>query len=171
MEEYQGKHGTCKLEKDKEEYSPHLSKWCSLQRMQMKRYVTERDKCNLDDEKYARLVRIGMDTAYPARIEAVKEGDWDTMLEKLKAYKEEHGNVLVPNQPRSQLRNWIVFNREQYQNMKDGEKSKMTAAKLHLLQEVGLDMTCRERKGFDERATEWLEYKTKHGKGGWHLFF
>ena len=170
MEEYQGKHGTCKLEKDKEEYSPHLSKWCSLQRMQMKRYVTERDKCNLDDEKYARLVRIGMDTAYPARIEAVKEGDWDTMLEKLKAYKEEHGNVLVPNQPRSQLRNWIVFNREQYQNMKDGEKSKMTAAKLHLLQEVGLDMTCRERKGFDERATEWLEYKTKHGKGGWHLF-
>lgn len=49
--------------------------------------------------------------------------------------------------------------------MKEGKKSKMTGERLQKLQEVGLEMTVQERKTFDERAAEWLEYRTKHGRG------
>merc|ERR1711865_176050 len=62
------------------------------------------------------------------------------------------------------LRNWIVLQRAEYEKMKAGKKTKMTGEKLQKLHKVGLEMTVRERMAFDERAAEWLEYKTKHGK-------
>jgi len=89
---------------------------------------------------------------------------WETMYEALKAYKVEHGTVLVPDRPRSPLRTWIVYNREQYKKMKADETSQMTVDRLQRLQELGLELTVEERKGFNARAAEWLEYQTKHRK-------
>merc|ERR1712238_393879 len=153
-------HGTCKLEKTKEGFSPHLPLWCTSQRTQMKRFLSERDRCNLDEERYERMRGIGFLEAHTFSIGPAK--DWDKMFEELKAYKEEHGTVLVPHTPRSQLRNWIVTNREQYEKMKAGnKKSKMTVDRLQLLQELGLEMTCRERKGFDERRMARIQNKAR----------
>jgi hypothetical protein len=164
LKQYKEQHGTCDMNKQNDGHSAHLDTWITEQCRQLRMFEKKSERCNLDEEKMTRLKELGLTTAPRLKPGLNYVGTWEEMCDRLKQFKAEHGHVTVPSLPRTALRNWIVNQREQFERMKAGGKSQMTTERLSLLQQLGLPMRTGERKGFDGRATEWLEYKTKHGK-------
>ena len=64
---------------------------------------------------------------------------WTKRLEELKAYKEAHGDCLVPrvHDEDEKLSRWVEVQRQQYRNRQKGAKTTMTDHKIKNLEEVG----------------------------------
>jgi hypothetical protein len=74
----------------------------------------------------------------------------------------EHGHTYAPS--KSKLRNWCSSVRRHYDKMKQGKTSQLNPEWIAKLLQLGFSFeTGPERLSFDERAVQWLEYKTKHG--------
>ena len=123
-----------------------------------------------DLEKIEKLKEIGFITEETgaktdASVPDSRSLSFDEMYEKLKKFKEKHGHVSVPRTEESkQLLNWIVYQKNGYKRMMKGKQTDMNYERLAKLTALGLKVQAEERKPFEVRATEWFEYKMKHGK-------
>lgn len=58
----------------------------------------------------------------------------------------------------------FCFYRKEYQEFKDGKSSTMTAQRIVQLAEHGFTFQPKQKFTWDERAVQWLEYRSKNGK-------
>lgn len=86
----------------------------------------------------------------------VREAEWDTRFNGLKAYKSEHGNVDVPIKLESGLGMWVSVQRRSEKN------GKLSPEKKARLNEVGFIWDTLDAQWVD-RLTELVTYKEKHG--------
>jgi hypothetical protein len=99
----------------------------------------------------------------PAKLKT-KTSSWGEMFEELKQFAKENGHVNVPKRPRTVLVNWIALMNTHYERLKEGKTSQLTADRIAQMVALGFAFDVKyDRMGFDERALQWLEYKTKHG--------
>ena len=100
---------------------------------------------------------------------SIREGghsSWETRLNDLRAYVNQHGDANVPKvyPPNPQLGYWVNEQRFQYQRMRNGKSSYMTERKAALLNALHFRWSLR---GSKRPFNEWMEalrrYKAKHG--------
>ena len=73
---------------------------------------------------------------------------WDVMYDKLCAYKEAHGDCLVPTEKApeySQLATWVYQQQKEYRKLKEGNSSKLTADQVVKLNDIGFVFERREK--------------------------
>lgn len=113
-----------------------------------------------------------IDTALASRKLSVKENPtlqmkWEQMYQRLLAYKEKHGNCLVPNRYKEDrsLGQWVSAQRRQFKQLQSGEDSPMTLERAALLEEIGFVWATLERGHvpWEVRFEELMAYKHKYG--------
>jgi hypothetical protein len=151
MQEYQGLHS-----------------WLKQMRKHMASFENDQENSVLKETEYQELKELGIDKEWWIGKEekfAQEEAIFDDMVEQLRAFKEEYGHTFVPQRPRTPLYNWITRMRVAYADLKAGKKSFLDKPeRIAKIQAIGFSLTATvTRQKFDERAVEWLEYKTEHG--------
>ena len=183
---FKNKYGHC-IVPTKFKPNPSLGCWVSTQRVHHKRMKVGRHT-SLTEEKIKKLNSIGFiwDASDIPKHEAVgkkvaglkrkkkstdekemKEGAgkrinqsaWLDMYQKLKDYKEENGNTLVPSKYKNKsLANWVAVQRRNYREAKTSSNAskRMNEERIALLEEIGFDSDSKKRND-DERKAEATE--------------
>ncbi|MDC0306473.1 Helicase associated domain protein [Akkermansiaceae bacterium] len=112
LEAYQKRHGDCLVPRSKNE---KLAAWLNTQK-------TSRKKGTLESQKIKRLDELGF-------IWNPFERAWNENLKRLKSYRKEHGDCLVPY--KTQLGKWVGTQRM------DKKKGRLDAKRIKRLDEVG----------------------------------
>ena len=141
-----------------------LFRWVAFVRQQIVLYHQDPTKApSLDDSKLQRLEELGFDIS--GKTLDRPQPTWEEMFQQLKEYKEKYGAITVPKKKSAELTNWIARQRYQYDKLKQGKSSYLTMEQLNKLTSIGFSFTSTYTKcSFDERAVQWLEYKSKHGR-------
>ena len=89
---------------------------------------------------------------------------WDESYAKLKAYKEQRGNCLVPTtyEPDQPFATWVMTQRYEYQLKLRGEQSSLTDDRIAQLEELEFDWG-RTNTPSDESYAKQQEYKEQRG--------
>jgi Helicase associated domain len=85
---------------------------------------------------------------------------FNAMLTEMKRVTKE-GNAPLNKYPK--LQEWVRKMRNEYKAMKDKKPTTLTPDRLAKLVEAGVTFEVPGKKSWDQRAVEWLEYKTKNG--------
>jgi hypothetical protein len=169
LAEYKEVHGTCVAPTNLESSSKFctLHRWIYMQRMEMRSYEEDPATSKFDESQYTRLADLGLDKGKerkPAKLKTVNTSSWQEMFEELKQFVKMNGHANVPKRPRTTLQNWIALMHTHYDRLKEGKKSQLTAERIAQMVALGFAFDVKfDRMGFDDRALQWLEYKTKHG--------
>ena len=94
------------------------------------------------------------------------EEKWQRRFQELLAYKEEHGNCLVPRTyaMNPQLGKWVKMQRFQYKKLSEGQRSRLTADRVRQLESIGFVWIVRSRKvAWDVRFEELCLYRQSTG--------
>jgi hypothetical protein len=84
-------------------------------------------------------------------------------FEKLKAYKEEHGDCRVPRSYfDNELVSFVKQQRTQYKRLEDGDSSSLTEERRRKLEELGFEWQVRSN-AWDENYEKLRDYHRKHG--------
>ena len=145
---YKEKHGDCLVPKRYEQNNIRLGNWVGNQRREYKRWLKGIKTCRLTQEKIDLLEDMGFVWIIkfkPMRNEEcyrfnLIEGLWKQRLTMLKAYKEKHGDCLVPRryvENNIKFGNWVCYQRAEYKKWLKGEKSQLTQEKVDLLEDLG----------------------------------
>jgi hypothetical protein len=167
LAEYKELYGTCAVSTTLDQSSKFrgLHSWVAYQQRHIHDYDKHPATSSLDENQYKRLMELGLDKAPKMQPLVLKSnGQWEEMFEEMERFVKEMGHAYVPYKPRSRLRNWVELMREHYVKMKEGKNTTLTPERIHRLLQLGFSFHPKnERFGFDDRALQWLEYKTKHG--------
>ena len=148
LKEYKRQHGNCLVPK-RYKIDPALGNWVGKQR--------KANKTNkISDERKAKLDSIGF--AWVSVRPAVSMQTWTEMFEKLKEYKRQHGNCLVPKQYKIDpaLGNWINHQR------KANKMNKISDERKAKLDSIGFAWEASEQT-WTEMFEKLKEYKQQHG--------
>jgi hypothetical protein len=86
--------------------------------------------------------------------------NFEEMLVELKRIKQVH----APIKTNRQLEWWITEQRKQYALFKANQPSTITPERIAVMAEAGFPFEKTKSPTWDERAVEWLEFKTKMGR-------
>ena len=99
-----------------------------------------------------------------------QEEQWKQRLKELKAYKQKHGDCLVPQNYKHnrKLGNWVDTQRVQYKKRLNGVNSWITQERIDQLNEIDFEWEVGRTKKPDDtlwkkRFKELIKYKKKHG--------
>jgi len=183
LRDFKEKHGHC-LVTIRYKDNPTLGKWVNNQREQYKLYVRRQQllaerkddkdlpKCPMDEKRVRDLEEIGFAWA-TNRHEGFDEA-WEARLSELVAYKERHGDCLVPHgyQPNPSLAEWVHRQRCTWvlyhkgrirQNRKaDRDNLAMFKARFDRLEEVGFAFKVKEGS-WGDRLEELRAYREAYG--------
>jgi len=155
LKRYKAQYGDCIVPRGFAE-NPKLASWVAEQRKQYKLYQTKRPS-SITEQRIKLLGELGF--AWNAQ-----EAVWERHLADLKAYKEEHGDCLVPmhyfKYPKLGL--WVKEQRRHYSLMKQEKQSHMTLERIRKLDQVGFCWDTHEAN-WGDRFRELNEYKKRHG--------
>ena len=118
-------------------YPGGLGTFISSQRKAYANWKVEGKTSYMNEEKYQKLVDIGFSFQVRERIRT-----FDEQLDQLRAYKVEHGNVLVPSRYPN-LGPFVKHHRKAFRLWKEGKKSVMTEEKYEKLLALGFDFGCQ----------------------------
>ena len=170
LAEYKAEYGTCDIPINhptaKDNKYAILPRWTVETRKQIRLFEKAPNNSTLSQAQVKQLMDMDF-CMRPARAlmekrVAALDTSWDQMFRQLQAFKEKHGHVVVPDLPKTELRHWIVRIREEYARMKKGKETVLTMDKVSQLSSLGFNLSTQRRQTFQERAHEWLEFKTKH---------
>ena len=109
----------------------------------------------LTEDRIRLLDELGM--VWSRRME-----DWSDRLDEVRAYKEKHGNVVVPPSNRS-LHEWVRDQRTQWKKFEeDPAQSTLNTDQVSQLEDVGVDLDLRGAK-WQTRFMELMEFRKRHG--------
>ncbi|KAL7572636.1 hypothetical protein ACA910_010387 [Epithemia clementina (nom. ined.)] len=154
--EYRTCHGNCSVPRNYAE-NPQLGTWVMTQRVQYGRMMNEGQSSSMTAERVALLEKIGFDWD-------PNQSAWNKRYDELVAYRERHGDCLVPwkyseNPP---LGTWVMTQRVQYARMKEGKSSQITAERVALLDKIGFDWG-PSTSAWNQRYDELVAYCQRHG--------
>jgi Helicase associated domain len=99
---------------------------------------------------------------------------WESMFEKLKAYKQKHGNCLVPNRYKEDrsLGSWVSTQRRYFklmnssESIRDSRNSHLNEIRFAKLRDIGFVWAASDPRHtpWEARFRELCEYKERHGK-------
>ena len=140
---YRAEHGSCNVP-NKWKENPSLGKWVNAQR-QYYRMRNEGKATSITAERIAKLEAIGFEWTLRSLT------PWETRLEELKAYKEKHGHVLVPQKDKEHrgLARWVDTQRQQARMKRDGKKSQMTDDRIAKLDAIGMKWVTIDPKSWE----------------------
>jgi hypothetical protein len=168
LRHYKEAHGTIEMSRTKSGWSIGLDRWVSYQALQRRKYEEDPNTSGLDETRIQRLKDLGVRAREKKEvlvtITSKNAPSWDEMFEQLRAFKEEHGHAEVPYKPKTLVRNWTLMLREDFEKMKEGKSNSLTPERMSRLTGLGFRFRINRRMPYDQRAAEWLEYKTKHGR-------
>lgn len=104
------------------------------------------------------------DTMDQQRFKPFHEEKWNTRLKELMAYRQEHGDCLVPHtyDKNPQLARWVKRQRRQYKLMLEERASTMTKERLDILNECGFTWDSHEA-AWQEKLTELDRFRKDRG--------
>lgn len=140
---YRAEHGSCNVP-NKWKENPALGKWVNAQR-QYYRIRNEGKATSITAERIAKLEAIGFEWSLRSLT------PWEARLEELKAYKEKHGHVLVPQKDKDHrgLARWVDTQRQQARMKRDGKKSQMTDDRIAKLDAIGMKWVTTEPQSWE----------------------
>ena len=127
-----------------------LYEWIKRQRASYKAFTEEKDS-SMTEEKISRLEGLGLDLRCTSegrpRSKQFPQQKWLDMLEKLRHYKEEHGDCQIPRQgkdgdpEKEKLRLWCQEQYRGYDRLRQGKKDAggMTEEKAQMLINIGFE--------------------------------
>ena len=163
LEEYKKEYGGCNVPIN---YAANLSlaKWVMNQRAAYERFVDSNWKksSGISAERIDALNNIGFEWRLRNRPE------WDERYDEVVAYKQTHGDTLVPMTATSDATNkyhglalWVMVQRNQYRLRQEGKHSHLTDDRLKKLNGIGFVWNALPE--WDERYDEVVAYKQTHG--------
>jgi hypothetical protein len=183
LKDYCEEHGNC-LVPTKYMKNPKLGRFVSTQRSQYHSYVKAKEAGNSDlatrhmnEERIAALEAIGF--VWTVKGKGLEDQNanirWNTRYEELKAYKEQHGDCLIPskypNNP--QLARWVGNQRQMYSRYQaakaegrvDPLAGGMNEDRIAKLEQIGFAWSTKSPggKSWDTRFTELYAYREQHG--------
>eukprot|EP00548_Thalassiothrix_antarctica_P006799 CAMPEP_0194138172 /NCGR_PEP_ID=MMETSP0152-20130528/8018_1 /TAXON_ID=1049557 /ORGANISM="Thalassiothrix antarctica, Strain L6-D1" /LENGTH=610 /DNA_ID=CAMNT_0038835543 /DNA_START=104 /DNA_END=1936 /DNA_ORIENTATION=+ len=171
---YKEKYGSCDTQRsienmigEEKNERNRLKSWVRSTTDQLTLFEKDPRASTLDPDRVKQLKNIGF--VKHVRQDGNKlpprgRKSWDENFNDLQAFKEENSHTNVPHLPKSSLRNWVVLQRDMYVRLKEGRKSDLNGERVTKLLQLGFVLQPSSRLTFDERAAEWLEFKTKHGR-------
>jgi hypothetical protein len=164
LKQYKEANGTCEVKTSGSGWNLQLQQWVRYQANQVRQFDDDPEKCSLGEVRVNRLKGLGI-LCDENHSTSKKARSWEEMVEQLKAFKDEHGHVKVPQYPKSALRYWVLKQRAEFDRMSDGKKTTLTPERILQLTSVGFQFHSKfTRVSFDQRAVEWLEYRARHGR-------
>jgi len=131
---YRDEHGHCNvLQRD-----GSLGWWVDRQRQSYKK-LNAGIKSQMTPERVKILTLMGFEWDASHMVGGKKNDEvWMEQLEKLKHYKEEHGDCLVPQRYASnpKLGNWVNNQRKQYQLMQQGKYTSLNEERVQQLEAI-----------------------------------
>ena len=161
---YKEKHGDCNVPIN-DKANPQLANWVYNQRACYHRFIDENRKQSpgITKERIEALNEIGFEWRLRERPE------WDERYDELVAYKEQHGNTLVPMGSRRDSDNkylglamWVSSQRTQYRLLQEGKHSYVTDERIQKLDKIGFVWDTVEA-AWEEKFNELIEFKATHG--------
>eukprot|EP00548_Thalassiothrix_antarctica_P016615 CAMPEP_0194196498 /NCGR_PEP_ID=MMETSP0154-20130528/76697_1 /TAXON_ID=1049557 /ORGANISM="Thalassiothrix antarctica, Strain L6-D1" /LENGTH=600 /DNA_ID=CAMNT_0038921093 /DNA_START=720 /DNA_END=2523 /DNA_ORIENTATION=- len=171
---YKEKYGSCDTQRsienmigEEKNERNRLKSWVRSTTDQLTLFEKDPRASTLDPDRVKQLKNIGF--VKHVRQDGNKlpprgRKSWDENFNDLQAFKEENSHTNVPHLPKSSLRNWVVLQRDMYVRLKEGRKSDLNGERVTKLLELEFMLQPSSRLTFDERAAEWLEFKTKHDR-------
>ena len=149
-----------------------LRKWLVNQRSQLNQSLTKAEEQgeSLSPHLLSKIEKfeaLGVDIRNSNR-RLQYAARWDEMYAQLCAYKEAHGDCLVPteNAEHSKLATWIYQQQKEYRKFKEGQgkSSKLTAGHVVKLNDIGFVFERREKfLTWEERLEQLRQFKALHG--------
>ena len=150
LKEYKEEHGNIDVPKNYEIDGMKLGGWVATQR----RTYNGTEKYAITENRIQLLEELGINWSLTR--------NWDENYNLLKEYKNEHGNIDVPQSYEVngiKLGNWLITQRQAYKGQVD---FKITQDQIKLLEELGMNWHPRDKKW--NHCYELLkEYKEEHG--------
>ena len=154
LEEYKQEHGDCNVPY-RYKANPQLGLWVRDQRANYK-------NSRLADERIQNLNAIGF-------VWDSQEAAWEEKFAELVAYKEMHGDTLVPidlsrgsDNKYYDLAQWVHTQRTQYRFLQEGKHSHLTDERIQKLNRIGFVWDAQEA-AWEEKFAELVEFKAAHG--------
>lgn len=141
----------------KDEHRSELFQWMQEQRRQFKLYTENPSTSTLtaDQVKVLDSLHFNWHTR--------GEEHWNRNYLLLKQFQQENGHCLVPRLAKDKLGEFVTEQRRQLKLLKEGKPSRMTSKRKALLDELGFIWHLRQRTGWDDRYSELVQFKEKHG--------
>mmetsp|Transcript_8789 Transcript_8789/g.18877 ORF Transcript_8789/g.18877 Transcript_8789/m.18877 type:complete len:697 (-) Transcript_8789:102-2192(-) len=150
---------------------PALGRWVQQIRSLCKKRQEGKDSAPLTEEQFNRLMsaEFVMKARRGPKGGRRKENDddsnpmaWDNMYNELKEFKAKNGHANVPQNPYTPLRGWILRQRNEYKRLRSNEPSLLTARRLQMLNDLGLEWNNKKTLKWDERFEQLKGFKQKH---------
>jgi len=164
--------GTLDVNKDDDE---ELFAWVKEQKKMLALFFRGKPVA-LSDDRIQNLRSLGFEQSRPGKgpssvVDAGSaEKKWESMLEALLKYKEEHGSLSFPGEasslpkPVRQVKNWLAAQRKECKNLQQGKESSLTARRMQRLTATGLDLSPRtEHIPWEQRMQSLREFVSEHG--------
>ncbi len=139
-----------------------LSAWVKRQHQEYQK-IQDRKASKLTLARVQRLTDLGF--VFQQRKQSIK---WEDRLKQLKRYKLKNGHVRVPKS-NPELGVFVNRQRYEYSKLMQGKPSSLTPSRLTDLRELGFVFVAgktpkpTEKKTWDARYQELVDYKNKHG--------
>jgi hypothetical protein len=148
---YHATHGGSTRIDPSDKSNDDLRKWLVNQRSQLNQSLTKAEGESLSphlQSKIDRFEALGVDIRNSNR-RLQYAARWDEMYAKLCAYKDAHGDCLVPTEKTEygQLATWVYQQQKEYRKFKEGKgnSSKLTADHVVKLNDIGFVFERREK--------------------------
>ena len=164
LKEYKEKQGDCNVPINYHA-NMQLAKWVMNQRAYYHQFIDENWKRSpgITKVRIEALDEIGFEWRLRDRPE------WDERYDELVAYKNQHGDTLVPTDTRRgkenkycELAMWVNTQRSQYRLLQEGKHSQLTDERIEKLNQIGFAWDAHEAV-WEERFAELVSYKEMHG--------
>jgi hypothetical protein len=165
---YKVEHGNLKIPaKD-----PTLGHWANAIRRQVQVFINSgKETKDIDAGRLSELKDLGFDLAMKNDEEEKRKEEWniefEEMFQKLKLYKEQHGDCKVTRSKDEgkNLHNWVVRVRIEYKKLAHNDPLvRLTAFQLQKLTEIGFAFRQKgPYKTWEQRIEELKRYKAIHG--------
>ena len=178
LAEFRSKQGHCDVpEKGKDrDIPPGLKQWVLHQRKAYKVFTrrTGDERQKITQERIDMLDAVGF-VWQPHTKKGRAKGDflqseidqWNSLFERLKAFKESHGHCNVPSKypEDKRLGSWVTDCRTEHRYLWEGKKTTMTTERIHKLLSLGFQWEVQKHKclKWDERLSQLAEYKARRG--------
>ena len=164
LKEYKQIHGDCNVPISYQA-NVQLAKWVMNQRACYHRFFDENwnQSPRITTERIEALNEIGFEWRLRRRPE------WDERYDELVAYKEQHGDTLVPTDERVDSANkyrylaqWVQTQRREYRLHQEWKHSQLTDERIEKLNQIGFVWSVFEA-AWEEKFAELVEFKAAHG--------